>query len=218
MLVYQAARTTVSIKISMTSRFRIFLVILGVGRISSLETLHRCPPGWLLNGQSCWMPLLSILHILRAQEECQKIGSNLTVPNSKAENDFVAWLFQETWPNAIRRLWLGCTIKPPNNTLTCLGSPGLGYQPHSIESDINVKICGSEARVIKFYINTDVSSFVRTEVVNLTLWHNWPQYQSRYSPSKTTKRAELFFVLAVLAKISHSSVTHVELDDGLFPY
>ena len=133
MLVYQAARTTVSIKISMTSRFRIFLVILGVGRISSLGTLPRCPPGWLLSGQSCWMPLMGIFDMAEAQQECRQRGSNLPAPNSKAENDFVVWLFRETWPNGKRSLWLGCTVKPPNNTLTCLGS--LGYQPHIIGSD-----------------------------------------------------------------------------------
>ena len=71
-----------------------------------------CPYGWRQFGQSCYMMVTDTpLNWYEARQVCLDAGSDLALPNSKAENDFIWNMQQEVIQSQERplALWLGCT-------------------------------------------------------------------------------------------------------------
>ena len=87
------------------------LIIVGHLQINVIGS-PGCPYGWHEFSQSCYeMVTDTRLDWYAARQRCLNAGSDLVVPNSKSENEFI-WnltkeLIKETVPG--KNIWLGCT-------------------------------------------------------------------------------------------------------------
>ncbi len=86
-------------------------VMFGQAAASAIRSIG-CPYGWRQFGRSCYMMVTDTpLSWYQARQVCLGAGSDLAVPNSKMENDFI-WEMQKELVMSKSRphnLWLGCT-------------------------------------------------------------------------------------------------------------
>ena len=107
------------------------LMIVGQSVVRAIRSLG-CPCGWRQFGQSCYMIVTDTpLNWTQARQVCLDAWSDLAVPNSKTENDFIWKLHKEILKKYVKKLnmWLGCTcgIEVPGQ-LKCYNDDQNEYQ------------------------------------------------------------------------------------------
>ncbi len=107
-------------------------VMFGQAATSAIRSLG-CPYGWRQFGRSCYRMVTDTpLSWYQARQVCLDAGSDLAVPSSKTENDFI-WSLQE---EAKINLWLGCTygIEMPGQ-LKCYNDDQNDYQNWNLNNE-----------------------------------------------------------------------------------
>ena len=89
----------------------VLILMFGIMAIDCICSLG-CPYGWTEFGQSCYMMVIDKqLDWHEARQVCLDAGSDLAVPNSEAENEYV-WNIQKETINendTTKGIWLGCS-------------------------------------------------------------------------------------------------------------
>ena len=86
---------------------------------SIVIVLSSCPTGWVKWRQSCYILLPEMMNWMQAEATCKRLGSNLIVPDSKEENDFIFdWAVKGN-----EGLWIGCTDAAQEGVWLCGGQP-----------------------------------------------------------------------------------------------
>ena len=86
-------------------------------RFQSFFAYTSCPTGWVKWRRSCYILLPDKMNWIKADEACSQLRSQLIVPNSRQENDFI---FQSMGGNGI---WIGCTDAAQEGVWLCGGQP-----------------------------------------------------------------------------------------------
>ena len=86
---------------------------------SIVIVLSSCPTGWVKWRQSCYILLPEKMNWMQAEAACKRPGSNLIVPESKEENDFIfEWAVKGN-----DGMWIGCTDAAQEGVWLCGGQP-----------------------------------------------------------------------------------------------
>ena len=86
---------------------------------SIVIVLSSCPTGWVKWRQSCYILLSEKMNWMQAEAACKRLGSNLIVPDSKEENDFIfEWAVKGNGG-----MWIGCTDAVQEGVWLCGGQP-----------------------------------------------------------------------------------------------
>ncbi|XP_071797807.1 C-type lectin domain family 4 member M-like [Asterias amurensis] len=86
---------------------------------SIVIVLSSCPTGWVKWRQSCYILLPEKMNWMQAEAACKRLGSNLIVPDSREENDFIfEWAVKGN-----DGMWIGCTDAAQEEVWLCGGQP-----------------------------------------------------------------------------------------------
>ncbi|XP_071784477.1 type-2 ice-structuring protein-like [Asterias amurensis] len=87
--------------------------------MQSIIVLSSCPTGWVKWRQSCYILLPDKMNWMQAEAACKRPGSNLIVPDSKDENDFIfEWAVKGKMG-----MWIDCTDAAQEGVWLCAGEP-----------------------------------------------------------------------------------------------
>ncbi|XP_071797709.1 C-type lectin domain family 4 member M-like [Asterias amurensis] len=86
---------------------------------SIVTVLSSCPTGWVKWRQSCYISLTENMNWIQAEAACKRPGSNLIVPDSREESNFIfEWAVKEGVG-----MWIGCTDAAQEGVWLCGGQP-----------------------------------------------------------------------------------------------
>ncbi|XP_033630349.1 perlucin-like protein [Asterias rubens] len=100
---------------------------------SIVIVLSSCPTGWVKWRQSCYILLPEKMNWMQAEAACKRPGSNLIVPDSKEENEFIfEWAVKGN-----EGMWIGCTDAAQEGVWLCGGQPArlTNWYPNHPHSD-----------------------------------------------------------------------------------
>ncbi|XP_071797225.1 uncharacterized protein [Asterias amurensis] len=103
---------------------------------SIVIVLSSCPTGWVKWRQSCYILLPEKMHWMQAEAACKRPGSNLIVPDSEEENNFIyEWAVRGN-----EGMWIGCTDAAQEGVWLCGGQPArfTNWYPNHPNSDANL--------------------------------------------------------------------------------
>ncbi|XP_071797193.1 low affinity immunoglobulin epsilon Fc receptor-like [Asterias amurensis] len=87
--------------------------------MQSIIVLSSCPNGWVKWRQSCYILLPEKMNWVQAEAACKRPGSNLIVPDSREENQFIyEWAVKGN-----DGMWIGCTDAAQEGVWLCGGQP-----------------------------------------------------------------------------------------------
>ncbi len=84
----------------------------------------KCPNDWTPFGRSCYKMFNQLFQWEEAQRACKNLGSNLAVPNSKDESEFMWEMHKGS--DGSTHMWLGCTVGL-SGVWTCVGGNQTEY-------------------------------------------------------------------------------------------
>ncbi|XP_071797277.1 C-type lectin domain family 4 member M-like [Asterias amurensis] len=117
----------------------IFHLLMLMTMQSIVIVLSSCPTGWVKWHQSCYILLPDMMNWMQAEAACNRLGSNLIVPDSKEENDFIyEWAVRGN-----EGMWIGCTDAAQEGVWLCGGQPArftnwwYPHDPHHNDTGLN---------------------------------------------------------------------------------
>ncbi|XP_071797710.1 C-type lectin domain family 4 member M-like [Asterias amurensis] len=97
----------------------LFHLLILMAMQSIVIVLSSCPTGWVKWRQSCYILLPDKMNWMQAEAACNRPGSNLIVPDSKEENDFIfKWAVKGNGG-----MLIGCTDAAQEGVWLCGGQP-----------------------------------------------------------------------------------------------